>query len=202
MAIPRAALEGGRPAVIGASRSRPDLCLSLPLHPRAFALHQGAVALAPNRRQAVKGMVYLVHHAEAVRQEVDPQRPLTPAGRAHAERIAAEAAARGVKPAVFWHSGKLRARQTADAFWRACNPLAEMAAVRGLQPNDPPTEIRAVLAAETREVMLVGHMPSLPRLLQALLGRVGDESAASFPQHGLVALEGDGTAWVERWRIG
>src|SRR5512147_142823 len=143
-------------------------------------------------------MVYLVHHAEAVRQEVDPQRPLTAAGRAHAEKIAVEAAARGARPAVIWHSGKLRARQTADAFRRACNPFAEFAAARGLQPDDPPTAIHAVLAAESREVMIVGHMPSLPRLLEALLGGGGHEPTASFPQHGLVALEGHGTAWVER----
>jgi phosphohistidine phosphatase len=83
-------------------------------------------------------MVYLVHHADAVSPEVDPQRPLSERGRAHAERLAGEAAARGVKPAAVWHSGKLRARQTAEPFWRACNPLAEFAAIRGLQPDDPP----------------------------------------------------------------
>ena len=62
-----------------------------------------------------------------------------------------------------WHSGKLRARQTAEALWRACNPLAEFAAIRGLQPDDPPNEIITLLAGETRDVMLVGHLPRTPR---------------------------------------
>ena len=100
-----------------------------------------------------------------------------------------------------WHSGKLRARQTAEAFWRACNPLAEFAAIRGLQPDDPPNEIITLLAGETRDVMLVGHLPSLPRLLQALLGPHQGEPPVSFPQHGLVALEAAGAKWTERWRI-
>jgi hypothetical protein len=45
-------------------------------------------------------------------------------------------------------------------------------------------------------------MPNLPRLLQALLGGQQGEPLASFPQHGLVALEPDGERWAERWRLG
>lgn len=146
-------------------------------------------------------MIFLVHHADAVGPEVDAQRPLSAAGRAHAGRLATEAAARGVKPVAIWHSGKLRARQTAEVFRRTCNPPAELAAIRGLRPDDPPNQLQTGLAGESREVMLVGHMPNLPRLLQALLGGQQGESLASFPQHGLVALEPDGERWAERWRL-
>jgi phosphohistidine phosphatase len=141
-------------------------------------------------------MLYLVHHAAAIRSEIDPQRPLSADGQAHAERIAHGAAARGVKPAAIWHSGKLRARQTAEPFWRLCNPLAEFAAIRGLQPDDPPGWIRDAIAGETRDVMLVGHMPNLPRIFQLLTGR-GEE----FPLHGVVALARDAEGWKEEWRL-
>ncbi len=140
-------------------------------------------------------MIYLVHHAEAVGPEVDPQRPLSVAGRLHADRLALAAKERGVQPVVIWHSGKLRARQTAEAFWRICNPLAEFSAIRGLQPTDPSAWIRDLLTGESRELMLVGHMPSMPRIL-TLLARTGD-----FPQHGLVALEDEGGVWFERFRL-
>ena len=146
-------------------------------------------------------MLFLVHHADAVGPEIDSQRPLSSQGHAHAERLARDAAARGVKPVTIWHSGKLRAKQTAECFWRACNPLAEFAAIPGLRPDDPPTDIEARLAAESRDVMLVGHMPSLPRLLQALLGTTASKEPVGFPQHALVALEREGQRWVERWRI-
>ena len=81
--------------------------------------------------------------------------------------------------------------------WRACNPLADFAAIRGLQPTDPPDEVSARLASETRDLMLVGHMPSLPRLLQALT----QDNNAAVPPHGLVALEWDGVRWRENWRM-
>jgi phosphohistidine phosphatase len=141
-------------------------------------------------------MVYLVHHAEAAEPGIDPQRPLTESGRQHAERLAEEAARRQVRPVAIWHSGKLRARQTAQAFWRACNPLAELSAIRGLQPTDPVEWIRDRLLGEDRNVMVVGHMPHLPRLLEILT-----HEAASFPMHGLVAIEWDGAEGRESWRI-
>lgn len=138
---------------------------------------------------------YLVHHAEALPSDVDPQRPLSPAGRARAEQVAETARVRGAKPAAVWHSGKLRARQTAEACWRVLNPLASFTAVRGLQPDDDPDLIATALAAEPHDVLVAGHLPHLGRLLERLTGR-GD-----FPSHGCVALERTGDAWVERWRI-
>jgi phosphohistidine phosphatase len=143
-------------------------------------------------------VIVLVHHADAVEPDLDPQRPLSSTGRAHADRLAADLATRGVKPVAVWHSGKLRARQTAEAFLRACNPMAEFSAIRGLQPNDPPDWIRDRLAGETREVMLVGHLPSLPRILHALL-RESPEASREFPLHGAVALEVSGDEWRVAW---
>jgi phosphohistidine phosphatase len=146
--------------------------------------------------------VFLVHHGDAVGPEVDPRRPLSLEGREAVERLAAEAAARGARPAVVWHSGKLRAKQTAEAFWRACNALAELSASRDLQPDDPPAWIRDRLRAEPRDLLIAGHFPHLPRLLALLVGGREDE-AGSFPLHGVVALQtaDDGETWTELWRI-
>ena len=149
-------------------------------------------------------MVYLVHHGEAADPGVDAQRPLTAAGRAAVDRLAREAAGRGVAPAEIWHSGKLRARQTGEAFRLACNPLAAFTMVRGLQPADPSDILADRLAGEPRDVLLVGHMPHIARLLRRLIGRVGED--VEFPPHGMVALEpdsgGDLLRWREAWRLG
>jgi phosphohistidine phosphatase len=143
--------------------------------------------------------LFLVHHGDAVGPEIDPGRPLSPAGREAVSRLADSAAARGAKPAVVWHSGKLRAKQTAEAFWRACNPFAEFSATRDLQPDDPPDWFRDRLRGESRDVMLAGHYPHLPRLLVLLAGH----DTVSFPLHGIVALTSadDGETWREEWRI-
>ena len=147
-------------------------------------------------------IVYLVHHGDAVGPEVDPRRPLSLIGRAEVARLAAAAAAKGAKPSVVWHSGKLRARQTAEEFWRACNALAEFSATRDLQPDDPHTWIRDRLRGESRDIMLVGHYPHLPALLGLLTTGLPD-SRGAFPQHGVVALEtqNDGETWNELWRL-
>lgn len=142
--------------------------------------------------------LFLVHHGDAVGPDVDHRRPLSERGRAAVERLATEAAARGVKPAVVWHSGKLRAKQTAEAFWRACNALATLSATRDLQPDDPPEWIRDRLCGTDTDVLIAGHFPHLPRVLSLLT-----REAREFPPHGIVALASDdaGETWTEVWRM-
>ncbi len=146
--------------------------------------------------------LFLVHHGQAVGPEIDPRRPLSAVGQATVDRAAARAAARGARPAVVWHSGKLRAKQTAEAYWRACNALAEFSATRDLQPDDQPTWIRDRLRMAPRDILIAGHFPHLPRLL-ALLKNDPADAPSSFPPHGVVALvtEDAGETWTELWRV-
>lgn len=139
--------------------------------------------------------LFLVHHADALPPDVDHLRPLSSVGIAQAERVAQAMAARGAKPAAVWHSGKLRARQTAETCWRVLNPLATFRAVRGLRPEDDPQVFVEALAGESDDVLAAGHMPNLPRLLFLLTGK------SDFPQHGVVALERTEQGWTERWRV-
>jgi phosphohistidine phosphatase len=144
--------------------------------------------------------LFLVHHADALPPHVDHLRPLSSIGLAQAERVARAIADHGGKPAQIWHSGKLRARQTAEHFWQVCNPLANFAAARGIQPGDPPEWIRDVLQGDERDIMLVGHMPHLGKLLDLLVRRERADAPA-FPAHGLVALQHGGDGWTEAWRL-
>ena len=141
--------------------------------------------------------VYLVHHGDALGPNVDPQRPLSSLGHRQVEVLSREAAVLPVCPAVIWHSGKLRARQTAQIYWKACNPVAEFSATRWMQPDDPPL-LADLLQVETRDVMLVGHIPHLERLRLRLLQ---ESTSQSFPSHGAVALERLSTGWTECWRL-
>src|SRR5438093_7417592 len=140
-------------------------------------------------------MLCLVHHADAVGSDVDSQRPLSARGRAQAEHLANHVKAAGFVPAAIWHSGKLRARQTAEAFYRVCSPFAEFKMIRGLRSEDPPGPMRDIVNAEPSDVLLVSHMPLIAELLQLLCSE-----CEQFPLHGLVALERDGDTWREMWR--
>src|SRR5207244_6249000 len=133
----------------------------VPLSRRLSACSRDREFLIPNSKFLIM-VLLLVHHGDAVGPEVDSRRPLSAEGSAGVERVAAQAAARGAKPDVVWHSGKLRAKQTAEAVWRACNALAELSATRDLQPDDPPQWIRDRLRGETRDIAIVGHFPHLP----------------------------------------
>ena len=146
-------------------------------------------------------IVLLVHHGDAVGPDVDPMRPLSSRGLTASTALAEAAAERGIKPDLIWHSGKIRAKQTAELFWRACNPLAGFEAVHGLQPGDPPRWMRDRLFGESRSILVVGHMPHLPALLSLLRGDQGDGTTLDFPAHGCVALEAEGDRWKELWRL-
>ena len=141
-------------------------------------------------------IVHLVHHADALGPDVDAQRPLSARGFAQAAAVATLAKNAGVVPVVIWHSGKLRARQTAEAFLTTCAPFARFSAVRGLLPDDPPEWMVQMLSAEPADVMVVGHMPHLARLAHQC-----SPDVAEFPLHGVLSLERreDGT-YVEWWR--
>ena len=145
--------------------------------------------------------LFLAHHGEAVGPDLDARRPLSNVGRANVDRLAAQAAGRGARPEVVWHSGKLRAKQTAESYWRACNALAEFSATRDLQPDDPPQRLRDRLRGETKDILIAGHFPFLPRLLALLI--TGGEAGIDFPAHGIVALTTDdeGDTWTEIWRL-
>jgi len=143
--------------------------------------------------------VVLVHHAAAVGPDVDPQRPLSTRGHEQALRVAASLEAAGCRPQAIWHSGKLRARQTAETMWRVCQPMAEFKMVRGVRPDDPPGILCDALRRETRDVMVVGHRPNIGLVLQMLLGG----RALDVPLHGAVAVtsEDDGVTWRESYTV-
>ena len=135
--------------------------------------------------------VLLVHHADAVGPAVDPQRPLSELGRRQAAELAGVVAGTCFAPSAIWHSGKLRSRQTAEAFLRACAPFADFKMIRGLRSDDPPEWLRDELAAESRDVLLVGHMPHIARLAALLSG-----GSVTVPLNGLVGFErGDDGSW-------
>jgi glutathione peroxidase len=154
---------------------------------------------APRTRQIAPRTprrVFLIHHADALGPAVDSLRPLSSKGLAQADWLAGQARAAGCAPAAIWHSGKLRARQTAEAFLRVCAPFADFRMVRGLRSDDPPEWMRDEIAADTRDVLLAGHMPHIARLLQLLAPGVNQ-----MPTHGGVALEATPeNRWAEVWR--
>ena len=146
--------------------------------------------------------LYLVQHAESKSEEEDPDRSLTDRGAEEIRRVAALAAQAGVRVEVIRHSGKTRARQTAEALSDFLSPDRGIEEADGLKPLDDPLSWRDRLSEAQEDTMLVGHLPHLSRLTGLLL--VGDPEAAlaSFRMGGMLSLAQDDTGgWVIRWMV-
>ena len=154
-------------------------------------------------------MLYLMQHAQAVAAEVDPARPLSPEGRAEIERVAARAAQLDLTVARIYHSGKLRARQTAEILGTALRlEESKVEELEGLGPKARAEPLARWLRVETQKqavggLALVSHLPLLDRLAALLL--TGDEelSVVTIQYAALLALapKGDGKHFVVQWLL-
>lgn len=147
--------------------------------------------------------LYLVRHGEAVSEDIDPTRPLSEKGKADTLKVAGFLRAAGIqKVGSIWHSTKARAIQTARIFAETMAHKECLVEKEGLAPNDPPDKLPEELSAQETDLMIVGHLPFLQKLISLLL--VGSEShkVVSFHQGGVVCLEckGDGKWWL-LWAI-
>jgi phosphohistidine phosphatase len=144
--------------------------------------------------------LYLVQHGQAKTADEDPERPLTAHGADDVARVAGDAVGRfGVRARRVIHSGKTRARQTAEVWGGLLEAGVEQA--DALAPNDDPSTWVERLDAESRkgaadDLVLVGHLPHLARLAGLLLTGVPDRPVVRFRQGGLVGLEHGDTGWV------
>ncbi|MFQ5955410.1 MAG: phosphohistidine phosphatase SixA [Kiloniellales bacterium] len=146
--------------------------------------------------------LYLVQHGDAVGKEVDPDRPLSETGRRDVDRLAAFLAERNIGAARVLHSGKTRARETAEILAQAMAPGAQVEASRGLDPNDPTDTLAREVSGWADDALVVGHLPFMDRFVARLT--TGDEevSVAAFRPGSLVCLErGQAGRWVIAWMI-
>ena len=139
---------------------------------------------------------YLIQHGEAKKKEEDPARPLTEDGRAEVERIGRFLARIGVGVNRIFHSGKLRAAQTAELIAKYVKPVEGIEAVEGLDPLADPRIWAEKLDRSEHDLMLVGHLPHLKRLASLLLTGRDDLEIVRFRYGGVVCLERD-----EKWSI-
>jgi len=76
------------------------------------------------------------------------------------------------------HSGKLRARQTAEILAESIESEEGLMAAEGLMPDDDLVTWSQELASTPDDTMLVGHLPFMSRLASKLLA--GDEAIGLF----------------------
>jgi len=149
--------------------------------------------------------VYLIQHAQSKAKEEDPNRPLADEGRRAIERVAVHYAKLNVVLDRMYHSGKLRAEETAEILAKQLKITDRVHARAGLDPLDDVKPIRDWLGELGQEglraVALVGHLPFLDKLASLLV--VGNEGAGvvAFQYAGIVKLSprAQGQGYSVQW---
>jgi phosphohistidine phosphatase len=145
--------------------------------------------------------LYLVQHAAALTDDIDPARPLSERGRADIERVATVLSGRLHGLSHILHSGKTRARQTAEILARTTRAGAVIEQAHGLNPLDDPEPVAGRIDTSDEDLMLVGHLPFMARLASLLLNRDPKAETVAFQPGTVLCLEGDGVTWRVAWML-
>jgi phosphohistidine phosphatase len=139
--------------------------------------------------------LYLAQHGRAKTEDEDPDRSLTDDGIDDVSRVARQAIdSLGVHADRIVHSGKTRARQTAEIWARLLDVDFEQA--DALAPNDDPSTWAERIQADTHDVLIVGHLPHLERLAALLVTGDANRSVIAFRPGGLARLERGDNGWI------
>ncbi|MFC1825376.1 phosphohistidine phosphatase SixA [Thermodesulfobacteriota bacterium] len=146
--------------------------------------------------------VYLMRHGVPVSKQENPEKPLSQEGVNGVEKVAGFLQKCGISIEQVLHSGKTRARQTAEIVSSRLNPGKEPLERRGLSPLDDVIEIKDWIQGEEKDLLIAGHLPHLATLASLLL--VGNEFPAitRFEPASIVCLEkGAGGEWAIIWML-
>ena len=146
--------------------------------------------------------LYLVQHGDALAKDLDPQRPLTVKGKRDVARLGEELVRSKLAVERIFHSGKLRAKESAELLCIALAGCQSPECLAGLGPGDPVKAFMRNVEDWASDVVIVGHLPFMSKLVGALV--VGDEEMpiVAFEPGGMVCVERDnGGSWHVVWMI-
>lgn len=142
--------------------------------------------------------VYLVQHGKSLPKEEDLEKGLSEKGIKDVTRIAKVAKESGISVSCIKHSGKKRARQTAEIFSSALNPEGGIQEISGLNPMDDVRAFSSNLRSK-ENIMYVGHLPFMERLSSYLICGDEDNPVFKFQNGGIVCIDKDEDS--EKWAI-
>lgn len=145
--------------------------------------------------------VYLIRHGQAEDAAVDAKRPLSRQGREDVTRVAGFLSLfERPRPPSIAHSGKLRARQTADMVGEAWH-VTDVHEMPDLLPHsDPVVWVRQFASMDT-DMALVGHLPHLGRLAGLMLCGDAGRGVVHLQAASVVCLEQSESGWTELWHL-
>ncbi len=140
--------------------------------------------------------LYLVQHGDALTKDVDPERPLSDQGQADITRLEAWLVTNDVTVSRICHSGKTRARQTAELLGSVLETGGKIRPAEGLAPNDPPEVFLKRLQNVDEDTLIASHLPFVARVLSQAVTGSPDQQLVEFRPGSISVVERDESgAW-------
>ena len=140
--------------------------------------------------------IYFAQHGLAVDKSDDPERPLSEAGIQQTQSIADRLFISNTPVSRIFHSGKLRATQTAEIF-ASTLAVSTLSIAGQLSPNDDVTLLANNLNVDN--ALYVGHLPHLEKLVSFLLTGNDEHNIIKFQNSAVVCLIKIGSHYQIKW---
>jgi phosphohistidine phosphatase len=146
--------------------------------------------------------LYLVRHGEAKSETEDSKRPLSDIGVMEINKIANFLSVqKNINLKNIFHSGKERARETAEIISEKLGLEDIVQEAKNLKPMDDPAIWAKDIESFDGDIMLVGHLPYMSCLLSRLIVQNEDAEIFDFDTGGIACLEKDDRGWILVWGI-
>jgi len=145
--------------------------------------------------------IYLIQHAEAKREEEDPERGLTEKGFKDIEKVAKFLSSLKINVNKIFHSSKKRAIQTAEVLEKYLNPKEGREEVEGLNPLDEPEFWYEKILKLNKDIVIVGHLPHLEKLTSLILTNDKNKKIINFKMAGVLCIKREENKFFVEWMI-
>jgi len=146
--------------------------------------------------------LYLVQHGEAEGKDVNPGRPLTDKGHDDIRELSQFLKQSDIQLEQVIHSGKLRAKETAEYFVKLLNNSSTTQINTNINPNDSLEPLLAELESWESDSLVVGHLPYVGKIVSQLVTGNDALLSISFQPGSIVCLErSDEQKWQLNWMV-
>ena len=146
--------------------------------------------------------VYIVRHCQANDPKFDPEKHLSEIGREEAEALTEFLKPLNIHVGYIFHSGKMRAKETAEILSSAIESSGGVSRHSGLNPEDYAAKTAKELLALNEDLMVVSHLPFVEELAAYILKGDSTKCGFDFNTGTMMCLKKSGNSrWKLEWTI-
>ena len=144
--------------------------------------------------------LFLVQHGVNLAKEKDPEKGLSDKGIEQTRLIANVAGNYKIPVEKIVHSGLTRAEQTAQILKTLLGVEQPVEQVEGIKPMDDVAAFASTIDP-CENLMVVGHLPFMERLVSHLICKHQDLLVYKFQNSGIVCLVTENNNWFIKWTL-